>query len=249
MSIKRILLFIVIAALILVGFSIYSLLKTEWKERYPDPPKNIGIFQTIELTLINPATVLDDIHNGKKLVLQIQPDPFPVVEPPFIMPINWSQNDFLEVAQAYGKVIWQDDLSLWHLYKVVFDQHCDSSNGQFTNAEFQYYREVTEGEDKLYSVRAIYLDPEYGMLTWGGDTFYNRPGFFGWVNVDENLAKVPADQALALADAREGSEFRKDANHDCRISLILWPTGNGRMDWFVGYYGSKTDMDIWIPAK
>jgi len=244
---KRIYPLVLITALILAGLVVYSILYRKWHEHYLEPPRNISLFETVELTLINPATVLNDIHNGKPLVLQIQPDPFPVVEPPFIMPIRWSQNDFLEVAQAYGKVIWQDDLSLWHLYKVIFDQRCDNSNDQFTNAEFLYYQEITEGEDKLYAVRAIYLDPEYGMLTWGEDTGYPRPSFLGWVNVDQNIAKVPAERAVALADARGGSEFRKTEKH-CDLSAILWPTGNGRIDWLIAYYGSKT-RHFWIPSK
>jgi len=244
---KRIYPLVLIAALTLAGLVAYSLLYRKWHEHYLEPPKNIGVFETIELTLINPATVLNDIHNGKPLVLQIQPDPF--VNQPFIMPIRWSQNDFFEVAQAYGKVIWQDDLNLWHFYKVIFNQRCDRSNGQFNYAEFLYYKEVTEGEDKLYSVRAIDLQPEEGKLIWGESTSYPRPSFLGWVNVDENLAKVPADQALTLADARGGNKFRKTANHDCSISLILWPTGNDRVEWLILYSDGRTHTEFWIPSK
>jgi hypothetical protein len=249
MNKKRIVALVMIAALTLAGLVVCSNLYIKWHEYYLEPPRSImSWFDTVKLTLINPATVLDEIHNEKPLVLQIQPDPFSF-DQPFIMPIRWSQHDFLEVAQAYGKVIWQDDLSLWHLYKVWFDSDCDSSDGRFNNAEFLYYREVTEGEDKLYAVRAIELDPEEGMLIWGEDAGYHRPSFFGWINVDENFARVPADQALALADARGGSEFRKTANYVCSVDLSLWPEGNDSMDWSVSYYGSKTRTEFWIPSK
>ena len=249
MNNKRIFPLIVIAVLMIVGFLIYSLVKMEWEERFPDPPPSAGDFNTYELTLIDPATVLDDIHKGRKLVLQIQPEPNPM-NPPFIMPIRWSQNDFLEVAQAYGKIIWQDDLNLWHLYKLSLYKKCDSSDGKFTDAEFLYYQEVTKGKDNLYSVRAIVLSPEYGQLTWGGDTFYPRPRYFGWTEIDrKNIAKVPAEEALVLADQRGGNEYRKSVNNLCKIFVLMSPPDLKRMDWSVTYYGDTSRIRIWIPAK
>lgn len=240
---------IVIAALMIVGFSMYSLLKLEWDDRYSDPPPSASHFNTYKLTLIDPAKVLDDIHQGKKLVLQIQPEPNPD-NPPFITPIRWSQNDFLEVAQAYGKVIWQDDLNLWHLYKLSLYKRCDSSDGKFTDAEFLFYHEVTKGKEDIYSVRAIDLSPEYGQLRWGGDTYYSRPRYFGWTEIDrQNIAKISGEDALALADQRGGNEFRKSVNNLCTISVLMSPPDLKRMDWSVTYYGDTSSLRIWIPAK
>jgi hypothetical protein len=249
MNHKRIFPWILIAAFMIVGFSIYSILKIEWKERYPGPPPNASNFNTYELTLIDPATVLDDIRKGKKLVLQTQPEPNPT-NPPFMMPISWSQNDFLEVAQAYGQVIWQDDLNSWHLYKILFHGDCDSSDGKFTDADFLYYQEVTKGEEDLYSVHGIELSPEYGWLTWGGDSFYPRPRFFRWAEIDKkSIVKVPAEEALTLAEQRGGSEFRKTVNNNCDISVIMWPAELQRAEWLVTYFGGSTRTEIWIPAR
>lgn len=250
LKIKRIHFIILILVIIASTFLLYSFLKMEWNERYPSPPPSvIGHFNTYELTLMDPATVLDDIHKGKKLVLQIQPEPDPD-NLPVIMPIRWSQNDFLEVAQAYGKVIWQDDLNLWHLYKLSLYKKCDSSDGKFTDAEFLYYQEVTKGKDNVYSVRGIDLSPEYGQLRWGGDTYYPRPRFFGWTEIDkQNIVKVPAEAALALADQHGGSEYRKTVNNLCRIDVFMSPLETKRMDWSVTYYGDTSRTEIWIPAK
>jgi hypothetical protein len=246
---KRIFLLIITTALLLAGFSIYSILKIEWKERYPDPPPSVGSFKNGEFTLIDPATVLDDVHNGRKLILQIQPHPFST-DWSFIMPISWSQNDFLEVAQAYGKVIWQDDLNSWHLYKLLFHSSCDSSDGKFTDAGLFYYQEVTKGEDDFYLVRAIDLSPEYGQFAWGGDSVYPRSRFFGWAEIDKNsIAKVPAEEALTLADQRGGNEFRKTVNNNCDISVTMWPADLKRTEWLIVYYSGSTRTEIWIPAK
>ena len=252
MNNKRIFPLIVIAVLMIVGFLIYSLVKMEWEERFPDPPPSAGDFNTYELTLIDPATVLDDIHKGRKLVLQIQPEPNPM-NPPFIMPIRWSQNDFLEVAQAYGKIIWQDDLNLWHLYKLSLYKKCDSSDGKFTDAEFLYYQEVTKGKENLYSVRGIDLSPEYGQLRWGGDTYYPRP-LFGWKAINLKEVTVTAEEALRRAEASGGMKARQSWENKCKIFVALWPQVFGRYDWQVDYwdndiFNENRNKQFWIPTK
>ena len=252
MNNKRFFPLIVIAALMIVGFLIYSLVKMEWDDHYPGPPPSTSHFNTYELTLINPATVLDDIHNGKPLVLQIQPEPNPD-NPPFIMPIRWSQNDFLEVAQAYGKVIWQDDLNLWHLNKISLYKKCDSSDGKFTDAEFLYYQEVTKGKENLYSVRGIDLSPEYGQLRWGGDTYYPRP-LFGWKAINLKEVTVTAEEALRRAEASGGMKARQSWENKCKIFVALWPQVFGRYDWQVDYwdndiFNENRNKQFWIPTK
>jgi hypothetical protein len=251
MNLKRILLRIL---LILVGIivAVYAGLflyfwlldRQEQSQGMPPYPINLGSFATVESTTIDPATLLDYIRSGKKLVLQVQADT--PDNPPFLMPIGWSQNDFLEVAKAYQKAIWQDDPNLWHLYRVGFHTTCDNASGQFRGVELYYYQEVTKGGENLYSERLIEIHPEYGYLAWGGDTFYPRPRFGGWTAIDlESIAKVPAEHALALADQRGGSDFRNKENNICNIGVSMWPE---QRDWSVLYTG-KAHTEIWIPTK
>lgn len=203
-------------------------------------------FKTVESTAIDSTTLLADIHSGKKIDLQVQtylPD-----HPPFT-PVSWPQNDFLEVAQAYWKAIWQDDPNLWQLYKVDFNTTCDNTSSQFYDAEFFYYQEIKRDGEDLYSVRDVEIYPAYGYLAWGGDTVYPRPKLGGLIKIDSgNLTKISAEKALILADQHGGNDFRKKENNICNITLILWPKEYGRSDWLVLYSG-KTSTKIWIPIK
>jgi len=248
MNFKRILLILAgIIVAVLAGLFLYFWLldRQEQLQGMPPYPLELGSFDTVESTIIDPATLLEDIRSGKKLVLQATTTD----KPPFLMPIGWSQNDYLKIAQAYQKAIWQDDPNLWHLYKALFSTTCDNASGKFRDAEFFYYQEVTQGGESLYSVRAIEIHPEYGYLDWGGDTFYPRPKSGGWTEIDlESIAKVPAEQALALADQRGGKDFRNTLNNICNIDVDMWPWGFYRSDWKVLYTG-KTSTKIWIPAK
>lgn len=250
MNIKRILLIlagIIVAVLACLFLYFWLLDRQEQFQGMPPYPINLGSFDTVESATIDPATLLDDIRSGKKLVLQVQADT--PDNPPFLMPIGWSQNDYLEIAQAYQRAIWQDDPNLWHLYKAGFDAACDNASGKFREAEFYYYQEVTKGGKSWYSVRAIEIESEYGYLAWGGDTFYPRPRFGGWTEIDlENITKVPAEKALALADQRGGNDFRNKENNICSLSVSMWPWAFERSDWSV-FYSGKTHTEIWIPAK
>ncbi len=239
MNLKRILLILagIIVAVFACLFLHFWLLDQQEQYREPPPyPTNLEDFNTIESAAIDPATLLDDIRSGKKLVLQVQADT--PDNPPFLMPIGWSQHDFLDVAQAYQKAIWQDDPNLWHLFKASFYTKCDNASGKFGEVDFYYYQEATKDGESVYSVRAIEIHPEYGYLDWGGDTFYPRPRFGGWTAIDlESITKVPAEQALALADQRGGKDFRNQVNNKCNISVYIFPWAFERSDWSVWYTG------------
>lgn len=247
MNIKRILFFIMILVVVVAAFLVYSTILEDMKENETPNPRALWDFKTVKSTTIDPTSLLGDIRNGKKITLHVQD-----FEPdnPSFTPIGWSENDFLEVAQTYWKAIWQDDPNLWNLYKVVFDTTCDSASDQFGDAEFLYYQEITKDGVNLYSVRGFDIYPAYGYLSWSGDTIYPRPKLGRkLIKIDlENIIKVPAEKALALADQQGGSDFRKKENNNCNITIILWPEQYERSDWLVLYTG-KTNTEIWIPAK
>lgn len=249
MKLKRILLILAgVIVSVLVGLIlIFLVLENQQEQRRKPPPypSTLDDFNTIEYAIIDPATLLDDIHSGKKLVLQADPSD----DWTFLMPIGWSQKDFLEVAQAYQKVIWQDDPNMWHLFKASFYTKCDNASDTFASAHFYYYQEVTRDGERLYSARAIEIKPEYGSFAWGEDNLYPRPRFGGWTAIDlESFSKVPAEQALALADQRGGNDYRNQVNNKCNISIRMWPWGYERGDWSVSYTGA-TSTEIWIPTK
>jgi len=165
------------------------------------------------------------------------------------MSIGWSQNDYLEIAKALHKTIWDDNLEEWHLYRVSFYTSCENPNGKFENADLYYYQETKADGKRKYSVRNILIEPEYGYIAWGSDSKYPRP-VWGWAEI-ENISSFPAEGALELADQQGGGEFRNKENNDCRITVNMWPWGYDRNDWRVNYSGNVdlTNIVIWIPLK
>lgn len=219
----------------------------KYNEGGPVPyPINLGSFLTIESSTIDPKTLLDDIRDEKKLIIHQTESGWPE-NPPFIMFIGWSQEDYLEVAKAFHMAIWKDDPKDWHLFKAIFHTSCENPSGQFGSAELYYYKEIKVDSDKKYSVRIIEIQPQYGYIAWGGDTIYPRP-FRGWDRIEiEDIMNFPAEKALALASQQGGDDFLKN-NSVCNIHVGLWPWGYSRSDWRVSYSG-KTNVLFWIPSK
>jgi hypothetical protein len=244
MKINR--LMILATSIAVCGLLTFSWVK--YNEGGPVPyPINIGDFFSTGSAAINPMRLLEDIRNGKQPLFLRPQSSFPE-DPSFIMLIGWSQNDYLEIAKALYKDIWNDDSSQWHLYRVSFYASCKNSNGKFENAELYYYQEVKVDGKRMYSVRAILIQPEYGYVAWGGDTKFPRP-LWGWAEIDlESIKSFPAEKALELAGQRGGDEFRNKENNNCGISVDMWPWGYERSDWRVDYSG-ELHNEIWIPAK
>ncbi len=243
MNIKRILLAIVS----LLIFAILIFIWMKYNEGGSVPyPISLGSFFTIKSSPIDPTSLLNDVKNGNEPILQIESG-FPEY-PTFIMLVGWSQNDYLEIAQTIHKVIWDDDLNEWHLYRAIFNTTCENTSGKFGRAELYYYQDVKVDGKRKYSVHNISIEPEYGYIAWGGDSFYPRP-LGGWANIDlKNIANIPAEKALRIADQQGGSDFREQVNNVCRINVIMWPWGYDRSDWKVDYR-SKSSFEIWIPSK
>lgn len=210
-------------------------------------PINTGDFYTVGSAFIDPATLLEDVRNGKELTLRNSKPSFSD-DMPFIMSIEWPQEDYLAIAAALHNEIWKDSPSGWQLYRASFFTSCRNHRGGFQNADLYYYQDVKRNGKRMYSVRNILVQPEYGYVAWGGETFFPRP-LLGWQKINlEKINSVTAENALALADQQVGSEFRDTENNDCRISVDLWPWGYDRSDWRISYSAEDHSV-IWVSMK
>lgn len=252
--IKAVLLVVLIIIFTFVAYVIYTQILIDRQRSIDEPSYPIYpiTFDTVEHAPIDPATILDTIRSGKELVLQIHPDipenPSFLDPQPFLMQVNWSQSDFLEIAQALQKAVWQDDPKKWHLIRADFHTTCANASGKFRYARFDYYQDVTKDGERLYAMRVIEIDPEYGYLDWGEDTLFHPNLHYGaWTAINlEDITKVPAEKALALADQQQGNNFRHSVEN-CNITVSIWPWGNERSDWSVLYSGHDS-VWVWIPT-
>jgi hypothetical protein len=57
---------------------------------------------------------------------------------------------------------------------------------------------------------------------------------------------VPADEALKIADKKEGLDYRAFVENQCEIWISMSPEKYDRSGWKVWYGSYKT---VWIPSK
>ena len=238
---KRLLLLLVVPILL---FAIYIIVN----EPGPDAPMNIGGFNVIETSTIDPTTILSSLNHGDQNVFNFELGP-PPDDPPFVTSIEWKQADFLNLAASIFRVAWNEFVNDWRLYRMQYTTECDHPNG-FHNGEFYFYLETSNY--MKYSGRGILMEPEYGYVVWGGDTYYHRP-LFGWKAINLKGITVTAEEALRRAEASGGFEARQSWE-ECHVSVIMWPEAFGRYDWRVHYWDNNVSnknrrAEFWIPAK
>lgn len=95
---------------------------------------------------IDPETILASLDQGKANVFT----PFsgdPNNTSVSYLPINWTQSDYLKVANALSQAVWHEPLDLknWNVYDVTFQKVCEDDPKGFDKFEITYYKAVKTG--------------------------------------------------------------------------------------------------------
>ncbi|GIK10826.1 MAG TPA: hypothetical protein PKC99_12565 [Anaerolineales bacterium] len=211
-------------------------------------PVTFASYNVHESSTIDPATILSSINQGDQNVFNFELG-FPPDDSPFVTSVEWRQEDFMNLAASIFHVAWNEFISDWNLYRMRYWTRCDDLSG-FSWGELHFYLETSD--HKEYSLRGIDMQPEYGYVTWGGDTYRHRP-YFRWKVINLKEVTVTAEEALHRAEASGGMEFRRSIENKCIIDVVLWPDVSGRYDWRVSYTGDSAyttnEPEFWIPTK
>lgn len=211
-------------------------------------PMGFGSFKIKESSKIDPATILSSINHGDQNLFNFESG-FPPDDLPFVASVEWSQEDFLNLATSIFHAAWKESTNDWILYRMDYSTRCDDLYG-FSEGEVYFLQETSDR--KKYSGRGISMEPDYGYVTWGGDIYRRRP-FFGWKVINLNEMTVTAEEALRKAEARGGLDYRRSKENQCNIYIQLWPEVSGRYDWRVHYWDDdiykNRPLEFWIPTK
>jgi hypothetical protein len=244
---------IILVILALIAFIITANLWGDYTLREQAGRINPGYFSSYTDSgyyKINSDTILTSLNQKNvDVFLPLLEDP-DSIEPLSGAKFSWSQTDYLKIASALGKLVWDDPMRLedWNIYWLLFEGDCENGPMGFYSASIVYYKTVGTVSPTFYTTRLVEIIPYLNMVRWGSEATYRIPTFSQWKNV--NLSKaIPADEAARIADENGGKEVRlqKD-NQYCRIMVISSDDDNNDR-WHVSYFTSGPLFEVYVPMN
>jgi hypothetical protein len=240
---KTLIILITLPVVLFVCSSIFSYYLFT-SEPGPSFPGTLIGFVDIGNSKIDPQTILKSVERGDTEYLFLMESDFPK-DPQFIMPIEWTQAEFLKVAMSVHQIVWGETLDGWNLYRMDFRTNCKDNPKGLSFAGFYYYKETVVKDQKTYLLRGIEIDPEHSYITWGSEN-WSRLFWGSWKVIDLDKVIFPVEKALVTAETRGGMDFRKSVGNECRIWISMIPEAYDRNDWRVRYDSHEA---FWIPSK
>jgi hypothetical protein len=196
---------------------------------HPLGPIGLGSYDEIRHYTFDPYTVFVGLGQGQEGIFQ--PIQGYVEDNVYSSgSFSWSQQDYLEIANALNRAAAKDTLESWNLFAMDFTKECNDNPIGFDTVQITYFRE----NGSQYIAREIDVFPLKREADWGGDTNFPRPFPFGWRSVNLAKHKITADDALQIAESNGGRNARLEAKNNCRILVNIPDADND--NWLVMYY-------------
>jgi hypothetical protein len=189
-------------------------------------------------------TILGSLKSGNNDVfIQLSPSR---LDGPILQPVDWTQADYYQVADAFMKTRWKEGLSQWNLDGLYFESNCDDASFGPQFITFFIFRKGVS--DKYYYDARLDIKAEQNILTWTKMEDDNIPYLLekerrkiNWTQI-----KISADQALQIVEDKGGEKARLRIKQDspdqnCHITSWLnrWATFGNSTEWDIGYWTSS----------
>lgn len=219
---RRLILLILIAAVPSTTFSCQALF----------PESETSFSYTEAFYTINPGTILTSLDRGDTGVFMPQastPEPTSITLPRLV---QWSQTDYLRIAQALHEFVWKESTQDWFLHRLIFRMDCKDVQTGPQSAQVEYFtiRHIREQESRFVS--DIFIDPQNNSVSLIKVEYY--PKLESWQSIDLKRLTISAKNALDIAEQNGGEKIRLEVENDCVIYETLAP-GSPYNGWHVGY--------------
>lgn len=231
--------------LICMGVYIWSLSSSPGDRAYP---LNMGSFVKTGQYKIDTESILSSLdHANLGVFTPLQTD---LTTPVSTLHVDWKQADYLKISSALYKFVWNETPDNWALYRMEFHVTCKNNLVGFDAGEFYYYKESLVDGKRVYSTRAISVDPQYNSVTWGGDTYFPFHMVSEWRKIDLDELEVSAEEALSQVDKVGGKAIRMIVQNECYIYASIYPESRG-YNWVISYGGNEKINNTYmlVPVK
>jgi hypothetical protein len=197
------------------------------ESRSPIPVQNDHFF-------IDTESVLTSIAEGKVDVFVPIESSSDLGPSPASQPVNWTQADYLEIANALHKFVWGEPLDTWVLNSMSFRVSCSAAQNGLQYAHFVFFAVRDFDDNDARIEHNLIIDAESSSVdVWA--TKY-QPVVMRWNTIDLRELNYTAEQVLQIAEGNGGEAKREAVNNTCYISVSLVPDSAGFDGWRVKYY-------------
>lgn len=155
-------------------------------------------------------------------------------------PVEWEQEDYMDVAQVFFTSIRDESMSNWSVERVNFHQTCEEAPWGPQAMYFHLFK-VTQTEKKYesrfemgFSLAA--RDHRVEFLEW---EMYPNLGTGSSIDLAE--IKIPAEDVLRIVEDYQGKEARLVVQNVCNIDITI-NAGQYDDNWQVTYTGYHGDL-------
>jgi hypothetical protein len=181
---------------------------------------------------IDSDTILQDLKVGKPGVFVLQDSdkykPMDLGEP-----VEWSLEDYKFIAEVFHELTFGESLDDWQLSGLFFSWDCEHFDKGPQEALFRHIKieKIRERESRFVS--EVHIEPRRNVLIGGKIEFY--PRYFRWKVVDP-AKTIGVEEALQIAEANGGSDFRASVDNVCEVRASYFPENHLAFNgWEVSY--------------
>jgi hypothetical protein len=172
---------------------------------------------------IQPETLLSALAQGEtNAFVPITEDEVNAIRlaPPTASPVNWTQDDYFYIVEAFYRGMLNDTLQGWHLQGMDFSLSCNEVDIGLQQGGFSFFKVIRNenNEDVLIS-RFIGIEPAYKVVLFWEREFY--PYVVPRSSIDLASIKFDSAKVLQIAEDNGGRKQRLALNNQCSISLML----------------------------
>jgi hypothetical protein len=186
----------------------------------------------------DPQTILQAAEPAKSL----QPSPDWPARVRIVDRVTWSENDYYRIALASVPPSWHGDLNVEF---VNFDLSCRDLNDAPQTMHYTFFNSERNPEGKLvFSELDVSVYATEGQIWWLLKRFFRHPDRGLPPKIDLAHLKVTRADALRIAEANGGNQYRQEAQDDCDIGFTL-----GYGSWDIAYGGAPGTYRIRVNTE
>lgn len=201
--------------------------------------------------LFDPGSVFQALEQGDRQVFSLPASGFEATPGADGPPVQWTQSDYLRLAEAFHQFKWGETLDNWSLQDIHFRvNQCKQVPLGPQWVSLKLFKVVDEpGVGPTRYVHYVHIYPQQGLLSWAEVHYF--PSLQEIPPLDWWQIKIAAEQALQIAEQQGGREARLavDGRNSCWVHgrLISELREN---DWRITYSsGDDNIFDIQVDEQ